>query len=231
MSAVTQARPIPAEIPAVTLTDITNLLRSPAHYLDGLGRQQSSYREVIESALVDVLHDPGTAGLSGLTYHDATTVRKMAQRVRDHETAADIVTRGDRGKQWTWVDPETGILCEAAADFVLMNNNSAAVRIITCPDSSSTGIRQTLSADGAMIEAALISDCLFHTTGRRIPVFYVVVENVSPHAVAVYEIDGPTIRQGQTEYKAALELLAWCRDENQWPGYQPDGKTSSISLL
>lgn len=231
MNAVTQARPMSAEIPAVTLTDITNLIRSPAHYLDGLTQKRCSYREVIESALVDVLHDPGTAGLSGLSHHDATTVRRMAHRVRDNETAADIVTRGHRGKQWTWVDPETRILCATTADFVAMGDSPAAVRVVTGQDSSHAGARKTLAVDGAMIEAAMISECLYHTTGRRIQVFYVAVETVSPYAVAVYEIDGPTIKRGQSIYKGALELLVWCRQEDRWPGYQPDGKPALISLL
>ncbi|EHL21402.1 hypothetical protein KYG_18271, partial [Acidovorax sp. NO-1] len=66
--------------------------------------------------------------------------------------------------------------------------------------------------------------------GRKVPFFFLVVESEAPHGVALYEAGVETMETGRIKYRAALQMLQWCREKNQWPSYQPFGDAEVINV-
>lgn len=67
-------------------------------------------------------------------------------------------------------------------------------------------------------------------TGRTLPFYFLAVEKEAPFAVAVYRASEDLIEIGRAKYCGALQLLRWCRDRGEWPGYQPGGEIETITL-
>ena len=53
---------------------------------------------------------------------------------------------------------------------------------------------------------------------------------VAPYAVACYVASEAMLEVGRAKYRAALELLKWCKDNDCYPSYQPGGEIEEIDL-
>jgi hypothetical protein len=58
--------------------------------------------------------------------------------------------------------------------------------------------------------------------------YWIAVETSAPYAVAVYEIHTQALQLGFRQMTDALELIARCEDEGNWPGYAPRGAVLNL---
>jgi hypothetical protein len=129
--------------------------------------------------------------------------------------AGPMVRGGYSEQRITWTDARTGIECRGRVDHVngivsdLKTTRSIAPRLF-----GSDAARYSYHAQLAWYADGLAS-CGIVTGG---PPAIVAVENEPPHDVAVYGIDDDTLAAGRAEYRKALDLLAWCRAHDEWPG-------------
>ena len=58
--------------------------------------------------------------------------------------------------------------------------------------------------------------------------YWIAVEVAPPYAVAVYEIHTQALQLGFSQMTEALELIARCEDEGNWPGYGNEVQTLNL---
>lgn len=179
------------------------------------------------------------AGKTALSSEQMEDIRQMVASIRDHAGAAKLLSSGAAEVSGFWVDPETGIECKCRPDFLTMGGSAfdgnidriaGIVDVKTCVDTSADGFARAIATLGYDVQAAFYHDGLKAVTGRTIPFYFIAVEKVEPFAVAAYKASDEVIEVGRAKYRGALRLLKWCRENDRWPSYQPNGEIETINL-
>ena len=179
------------------------------------------------------------AGKTALTADQMDAIQQMVAGVKAHAGAAKLLSSGVAEMSGFWVDPETGIECKCRPDFLAMGGSPFAgnidriagiVDVKTCVDASAEGFARAIATLGYDVQAAFYQDGMGALTGRTIPFYFIAVEKDAPYAVAAYKASDEMIEVGRAKYRAALQLLKWCRENESWPGYQPGGEIETINL-
>jgi hypothetical protein len=97
-------------------------------------------------------------------------------------------------------------------------------------DASISGFARAIGKYGYDLQAAFYIDGVKAITGLTLPFYFLACEKNGPHAVAMYRASDEMVEDGRRKYRAALELLSWCRDTGQYPSYQPFGDVEVINL-
>lgn len=179
--------------------------------------------------------EAANAGKTPLTADQMAAIEQMVASIRAHAGAARLLSNGLAEMSGFWVDQETGIECKCRPDFLAEAETcpeqvTAIVDVKTCVDASAEGFSRAIATLGYDVQAAFYQDGLKALTGRTIPFYFIAVEKDAPYAVACYKASDEVIEIGRAKYRAALQLLKWCRDNDQWPGYQPNGEIETINL-
>jgi hypothetical protein len=172
------------------------------------------------------------AGKTALTPDQMATIEQMVVSVRNHAGAARLLANGLAEMSGFWVDQETGIECKCRPDFLMLEGETITgiVDVKTCCDASIDGFARAIATLGYDVQAAFYQDGLKALTGRTIPFYFITIEKEPPYAVAAYKASDQVIEVGRAKYRAALQLLKWCRENDRWPTYQPNGEIEEISL-
>ncbi|MDR9060660.1 PD-(D/E)XK nuclease-like domain-containing protein [Burkholderia multivorans] len=175
------------------------------------------------------------AGKTPLTADQMAAIEQMVVSVRSHQGAANLLASGMAEMSGFWTDPDTGIQCKCRPDWVVTMEDrpdwiTAIVDVKTCRDASADGFARAIATLGYDVQAAFYQDGLKALTGRSVPFYYIAVETEPPFAVAAYKASDEMIEVGRTKYRGALQLLKWCRENDRWPGYQPNGEIETVNL-
>ncbi|WP_424859336.1 PD-(D/E)XK nuclease-like domain-containing protein [Tepidimonas sp. HKU77] len=175
------------------------------------------------------------AGKTALTAEQMEAVNKMVANVRNHAGAANLLGCGLAEMSGFWVDQETGIECKCRPDWLVTMEErpewvTAIIDVKTCVDASADGFSRAIATLGYDVQVAFYQDGIKAITGKTLPFYFIAVEKDAPYAVACYKASDEVIEIGRAKYRAALQLLKWCRDNDRWPGYQPNGEIETITL-
>lgn len=176
--------------------------------------------------------DTANADRIALTSEQRSAIQAMACAVWTHRGAAGLLSVGHAELSGFWRDPDTGIDCKCRPDFAAMEGDTviSLVDVKSCADASADGFAQATAIFGYDLQAAFYQEGLKRLTGRTIPFYFIAVEKTPPHAVAVYRASETLIEIGRSKARGALQLLQWCRERDQWPGYQPHGEIETFDL-
>lgn len=174
------------------------------------------------------------AGKLFLTEDQMASLKRMQVQVMAHAGAAKLLSAGMAEKSFFWRDEETGIDCKIRPDFLLVDEESGEIigmlDVKTTTDASAEGFSKSIANYGYDLQAAFYQEGGKQLTGRVLPFYFVAIESNAPHAVSVYKANNQVIEIGRAKFQGALQLLAWCRENGQWPGYQPTGEIEEIGL-
>jgi hypothetical protein len=172
------------------------------------------------------------AGKTALTAEQMNAIEQMVASVKQHAGAAGLLANGMAEMSGFWTDPDTGIQCKCRPDFLSMAGETVTgiVDVKTCCDASADGFARAIATLGYDVQAAFYQDGLGAMTGRTIPFYFIAVEKDAPFAVAAYKASDEVIEVGRSKYRGALQLLKWCRENDRWPAYQPNGEVEVINL-
>lgn len=172
------------------------------------------------------------AGKTALAAEQMAFIEEMVVSVRCHAGADRLLAEGVAEMSTFWIDRETGVECKCRPDFLLMAKETVTgiVDVKTCCDASADGFARAIATLGYDVQAAFYQDGLKAVTGRTIPFYFIAVEKETPFAVAAYKASDEVIEVGRAKYRGALQLLRWCRENDRWPAYQPNGEIESINL-
>ena len=172
------------------------------------------------------------AGKTLLKPEQMAAIQSMAYLVRCHAGAARKLSNGMAEMSGFWRDPETGIECKCRPDFLAMEEGTITgiLDVKTCCDASADAFARSIASLGYDVQAAFYQDGVKTITGMNVPFYFIAVEKEAPFAVAAYKASAEMIETGRAKYRAALQLLQWCRDNKRWPAYQPNGEIEEINL-
>ncbi len=167
-----------------------------------------------------------------LTDEQMQAIVKMRNKALSHKGARTFLQKGKPELTAYWRDPVTGIQCKCRPDF-LMDNGETLTGILDVKstlDASITGFSRSIGKYGYDLQAAFYVDGIKELTGLALPFYFLASEKNGPYEAAVYKASEAMIETGRKKYRAALELLQWCRTNGEYPGYQPFGDIEEINL-
>lgn len=135
--------------------------------------------------------------------------------VVNHKAARELVRHGDNEVSFVWRALATGLLCKGRADHVI---GSTLVDLKTASDVRPFWFQRQADRLLYHMQLAAYRDGL-ETLGHKIErVVIIAVESAAPHDVVLYDLPPRTIRAGLAEWFKALQRIAWCEKQNEWPG-------------
>jgi len=172
------------------------------------------------------------AGKTALPAEQMAAIEQMVASAKQHAGAARLLSSGMAEMSGFWIDSESGIECKCRPDFLSMDGETITgiIDVKTCSDAGADSFARAIAAFGYDVQAAFYTDGIKELIGRTLPFYFIAIEKEPPYAAAVYLASEEMIDVGRKKYRAALQLLRWCRDNDQWPGYQPNGEIEEINL-
>ena len=156
---------------------------------------------------------------------DALTA--MRESVFKHGGAAKMLAKGEAESSLYWTDEITGLKCRIRPDW-LFDGGMADLK--SCVSASKADFAKAVANLGYDIEAAFYVDGMKAVTGKSVDFFFIAVEKTAPYTTACYKASQEMIEIGRAKYRGGLELLKWCQENKQYPGYQPNGEIETIDL-
>lgn len=159
------------------------------------------------------------------------SISGMALSIRAHKGIASLLSRGVAEMSGFWVDPETGIMCKFRPDWIVHDEKGQIIGIVDAKkarDASKEGFRRAVTNFGYDLQAAFYVDGMKALTGREVPFYFAAAEPDAPFASCGYRASEAMIEKGRAKYRAALQILKWCVENQSWPAYQPFGEIEDI---
>lgn len=161
---------------------------------------------------------------------DLRNVLGMRRSLFAHDVAGGLLRSGGEFEYSALaVDPETGVLLRARADF--MSDDGWIVDLKKCQDASDAGCRKAIENYGYWQQDPFYMDVFELAGGVRPQGFvFIFVEEDFPHAVnAIYLTEDDRAR-GRKKYRSNLRLYAHCSENNYWPAYGSQAKELELSM-
>ena len=151
----------------------------------------------------------------------------MKERIFDHAGAAKILSSGEAESSLFWTDELSGIKCRIRPDWLFYGGMAD---LKSCISANKTDFAKAVANLGYDIQAAFYIDGMKAVTGKSVDFFFIAVEKTAPYTTACYKASQEMIEVGRAKYRGGLELLKWCQENKQYPGYQPNGEVETIDL-
>lgn len=234
-------------LPALSSGGAKKLLRSPAHfraYVDtpndptdamlvgsavhcGALEPDSFTGAVVRAPICDRRTKEGkatwsefqaaAAGKIILSAADFDRALRCINAVADHPAAQALLHGARTEVSACWEDGEFGVACKARFDAL---SRGGVIDLKTCADASPEGFARALAQYDYPVQAAHYFSGAEHALDAS-PAFFafICVESEAPHAVAVYELDRPTMLAGMRRVETALRRYRDCLKTGSFPGY------------
>lgn len=155
---------------------------------------------------------------------DFNVMKAMKERLMSHYYVRSLLKNGEAEKSY-YCDLElmTGekVGVKVKPDYCKPKKR-LIIDLKTCQDASIDGFTRHAAELDYHISAALYSDMLEKNEGKDMAWTFIFIaqEKKKPYAFNLFEASPQFIAQGRYEYELLLQLLAWCKENDKWPGYQ-----------
>lgn len=164
-----------------------------------------------------------------LTMAEADNVNGMQESAYRNMSAASLLldTLASRELSVYAKDPETGLLVKCRFD--LLTKDLIALDLKKTQDARADAFSRSIFNYWYHRQAAFYSDVLFWATGERLKAWkFLAMEEQSPYACKVYQLDEEAMEIGRVEYRMALDTYAECVESGEWPAYGGDEEVISL---
>ena len=138
---------------------------------------------------------------------------KMGDSASKNDTFVELIKDSFREVSCYTIDEKTGLKIRMRPDS-FANNKSTITDIKTCLDSSPSKFKYDVKKYGYNISSAFYMDFL----GRENYVFC-AIEKTAPYETALYVLDDEMTEWGRKQYRMALDLIKWSKDNDYWCSY------------
>jgi hypothetical protein len=159
-----------------------------------------------------------------LTAAQDIAARGMADAVRSHPVASEILSYGEAEVTLFWTDP-SGVEMKARLDWV----GSCVADLKTSRDVSPHAVSNACARYGYPIQFATYVDAAMAVIRKALPFKAIFVEKSPPHQVAVYNVPDKVFMVGREKRDAAIKTLLECRKTRVWHGVD-GGEELTLSL-
>lgn len=235
-------------IPAVSITSLKELKRSPLHYRHRLAQPKTSEALTLGTAAHVATLEPERFERDYAIWTSRTSSGRMSPRsgkaweafveenggrtilTEDEADTAQAIAKAVRGDPIASAylehgEPEVSMewmlgdrRCKGRADWLSVNGEHVLVGLKSARDCRPYIFGSAAAKLGYHLQWAFYRDGYEIITGEAPRMVEIVVESEAPHAVVVYTIPNDIIEQGREEYQDLLKTLAECEAKDEWPG-------------
>jgi hypothetical protein len=159
-----------------------------------------------------------------LDAEEARAVRGIRDSIAAHDAATELL-KGTQSEVAMFAEHRSGLWIKGRVDALKIESDHEAV-IVDVKTTSAGADYGTFSRQAASLNYHLSAAWYCHLAGLNgLPparFYWIAVEVAPPFAVAVYEIHPDALDLGVGMMNDALDLIAQCEDEGEWPGYAPE---------
>jgi hypothetical protein len=234
---------------ALGSTDIKNILRSPAHYLQARfdppeETEAMKFGTAVHAYLLErpTFFSVYAVEPEGLLHKGRNPWKKDWEAFKEANKDKIILDRAD----WEAIK---GIQREIQRDELASKLFEICQYEVSCIGEELKGrfdmlcddyicdLKTTENAEefessiqkmGYYRQAAQYLDLAEASDGKRRQFLWIVAEKKKPNCCMVYHADDDMIERGQREYKAGIEIYRRCVANNYWPGYESRIRTASL---
>lgn len=155
-----------------------------------------------------------------VTSEQLDKARDIAQSVRAHDLAMEIIDGCTFEDSILFTDEPTGILCKVRPDGLRLGAGG-----VICDLKTTRELRRFVwdARDlGYLFQAAFYQAGVLAVTGELYPFKFIAVEKEPPYLVQIYTVSDNTMSLAYATVRQSLELLKYCRDVDRWPGYKSE---------
>ncbi|MDP2762198.1 MAG: PD-(D/E)XK nuclease-like domain-containing protein [Sideroxyarcus sp.] len=179
--------------------------------------------------------DEENVGKTPLAADQIEALTAMRTSVSKHVGASKLLSKGEAESSLFWTDEITGLKCRIRPDWYSQQSEDWLVDghvtdLKSCVSANKTDFAKAAANLGYDIQAAFYIDGVKAVTGKSVDFVFIAVEKTAPYSTACYKASQEMIEVGRAKYRGALELLKWCQENKQYPGYQPNGEIETIDL-
>ena len=155
--------------------------------------------------------DMEARGITPVSAADMDAALAMADAVRSHPAAAELLRHGKAEQSFWWDDADTGLRCKCRPDWL---NGGTVIDLKTTTDASPAGFAKSVANFRYHVQDAHYLAC-----GLLDQFIFIPVEKAYPYAVGVYQLDADAKQHGNELRKQNMRMIADCHAINEWPGY------------
>lgn len=150
----------------------------------------------------------------------------MMESILAHPLARTLLEREGKAEQSLFAqDPLTKVWLRARIDH-LSNvewGQSTILDIKTAASADPRDFSRSAADYGYDLQSEFYQHVLTLVRGDKDTSFrFIVVEKSAPYLVSVIELDSEFAAIGKVRMRRAIELFKNCKDNDEWPGYNPD---------
>jgi exodeoxyribonuclease VIII len=161
-------------------------------------------------------------GVDVISEEQAATARGQADAVHAVPELCSALSKGYAESSVFWTDEATGIHCKARPDWVypLEDGRVMLLDLKTTADESPQAFARSVVNFGYHRQAAHYTSGFEAATGTSVAAFvFMVVSNAAPFLAVPYMLDDQAAALGRESRRELMQLLADCRERNEWPAY------------
>jgi hypothetical protein len=152
-----------------------------------------------------------------LSENDFFRISEMYDALKYHYKAPELILNAIYESSYFWRDAESNVLCKARPDIL---RDRIYIDLKTCSDASEDAFQRSMAMYGNHIQAAMVVDGVFATTGKQIDICVnICIETSYPYSIGIYVIDELAIQTGREEYKRILLDLKHAIRHNEWDDF------------
>jgi len=137
----------------------------------------------------------------------------MGEMASKNDTFVELIKNSAREVSCYNVDEATGLKIRTRPDSLWVER-STITDLKSCLDSSPKKFRSDVYSLGYNITAAFYMD--FCEIDRYI---FSALEKEKPNQMSLYMLDDDLVQRGREQYRIALTLMKWCRENEYYPDY------------
>lgn len=158
-----------------------------------------------------------SAGLTPVHVDDYRLAEAMAEAVRQHPVAAELLADGEAEKALYFTDP-SGVRLRGRVDW--LRPDGEIVDYKTSSTANPAELERKFYTYGYYMQAAWYMDLAVALELTETPRFrFIVQEKTPPFVVSVVEYDPEDITEGRRLNRLAINLYSECQESCVWPGY------------
>jgi hypothetical protein len=241
--------------PGLSKTDMSRLLRSPAHYKAPPNEETSAMiqgeafhlltlqQELFDKQFAVMPQGQNRAKKEGkefasnaeaqgkkvIPFEVYNNIKGMKDAIWAHPTLAEILKTGVSEVSGYWRDQGyPDILLKIRPDW-LCTTDFIVLDLKSTTDARLNAFRRIAYDKDYHIQAAhYLTGCTMITGHRHTEFYFAAVERDPPYGVVLYRADEEMIRKGQADVQEALRVYEECMKADTWPCYPTN--TASLGL-
>ena len=154
-----------------------------------------------------------------ITDESMEKITQMAEAIKLNETAVKFL-KGAHEQSFFWTDADTGEPCKVRPDCLSeVEGKKYIVDYKTTDSCADRAFEHSIRKYGYKFQAGMYREGVFQNTFDEYGFVFIAQEKKAPYASRVYFCSDEFIREGYEQFRNAIDIYHWCKENNDWYGY------------